>query len=86
VDNPASHKVTGVREAIEAVGCDLWYLPAYSPDLNPIEKMWSKVKAWLRRVSAATLRTLGDAVADALRAVESAECDNYFASCGYGDC
>lgn len=85
MDNLASHKVTGVREAIEAVGCDLWYLPAYSPDLNPIEKMWSKVKAWLRRVSAATLLTLGDAVADALRAVEPDECVNYFASCGYGD-
>lgn len=85
MDNLASHKVTGVREAIESVGCDLWYLPPYSPDLNPIEKMWSKVKAWLRRIGAATFEMLGDAVADALRAVAPGECVNYFRSCGYGD-
>lgn len=86
MDNLASHKVAGVREAIEAVGCDLWYLPPYSPDLNPIEKLWSKVKAWLRDVSATTLDTLSDAVADALRAVAPDECANYFTACGYGDC
>ena len=86
MDNLSSHKVKGVREAIEAVGCDLWYLPPYSPDLNPIEKLWSKVKTWLRRVSAGTFKTLSDAVAAALRAVAPDECANYFASCGYGDC
>ena len=48
MDNLSAHKVKGVRQAIEAAGCDLWCLPAYSPDLNPIEKLWSKVKAWLR--------------------------------------
>ena len=86
MDNLASHKIAGVREAIEAVGCDLWYLPPYSPDLNPIEKLWSKVKAWLRRVSAATFDTLSDAIADALNTVDSQECSNYFRSCGYEDC
>lgn len=85
MDNPASHKVRGVREAIEAAGCDLWYLPPYSPDLNPIEKLWSKVKAWLRRVSATTFEALSDAVADALRAVKLDECSHYFDACGYGD-
>ena len=85
MDNLSSHKAKGVREAIEAAGCDLWYLPAYSPDLNPIEKLWSKVKAWLGRVSAGTFKTLSDAVAAALRAVAPDECANYFASCGYGD-
>ena len=85
MDNLSAHKVAGVREAIEAVGCDLWYLPPYSPDLNPIEKLWSKVKAWLRRVEPRTIETLHNAIADALRAVGIDECRNYFASCGYGD-
>ena len=83
MDNLASHKVKGVREAIEAAGCDLWYLPPYSPDLNPIEKLWSKVKAWLRRVSATTFASLCEAIAAALRAVATDECANYVASCGY---
>ena len=86
MDNLASHKIKGVREAIESAGCDLWYLPPYSPDFNPIEKLWSKVKAWLRRVSATTFETLCEAIADALRAVTATECTNYFRSCGYGDC
>ena len=88
MDNLSSHKAKGIREAIEAAGCDLWYLPTYprgSPDYNPIEKLWSKVKSWLRRVSAGTFKTLSDAVAAALRAVGGDECANYFASCGYGD-
>lgn len=84
MDNLASHKVKGVREAIESAGCDLWYLPPYSPDLNPIEKLWSKVKSWLRRVSATTFDGLSNAVADALRAVKPDECANYFTACGYG--
>lgn len=86
MDNLSSHKVKGVREAIESAGFDLWYLPPYSPDFNPIEKLWSKVKAWLRRVSAASFDALSDAVADALNAVDSQECTNYFSSCEYGDC
>ncbi len=85
MDNLSSHKATGVRDAIESVGCDLWYLPPYSPDLNPIEKLWSKVKSWLRRVSATTFETVSEAIADALRAVTPDECANYFASCGYGE-
>jgi transposase len=86
MDNLPAHKSADVRDAIEAVGCDLWYLPPYSPDLNPIEKLWSKVKAWLRRVSAATFDTLSDAIVAALNAVDSQECSNYFKSCGYEDC
>lgn len=84
MDNLASHKVAGVREAIEAAGCDLWYLPPYSPDFNPIEKLWSKVKAWLRRVAAKTFDSLSDAIAEALRAVGGEECMNYFKACGWG--
>ena len=86
MDNLPAHKSADVREAIEAVGCDLWYLPPYSPDMNPIQKLWSKVKAWLRRVSATTFEALSDAVVDAPQAVGPHECSNYFASWGYGDC
>jgi len=83
MDNLASHKVRGVEEAIERVGASLWYLPPYSPDLNPIEKLWSKVKAWLRRVAARTIEGLVHAGGDALNAVAPDECRNYFKSCGY---
>lgn len=85
MDNLSSHKAIGVRQAIEAAGADLWYLPPYSPDLNPIEKLWSKVKAWLRRIGAKTFDTLTTTIGDALRAVQPNECSNYFNSCGYGD-
>lgn len=83
MDNLAAHKAQGVVEAIEAVGASVWYLPPYSPDLNPIEKLWSKVKAWLRRVAATTFDGLVEAIGDALRAVGPNECANYFWSCGY---
>jgi transposase len=84
MDNLSSHKAARVRELIEQAGADLWYLPPYSPDYNPIEKLWSKVKAWLRRVMASSFDSLLDAIADALRAVVPSECANYFRSCGYG--
>jgi transposase len=83
MDNLNSHKVTGVREAIEALGAEVWYLPPYSPDLNPIEQMWSKVKAVLRRLARRTAKALYRAVGYALRQVTSDECRNYFANCGY---
>ncbi|MHC4994575.1 MAG: IS630 family transposase [Planctomycetota bacterium] len=85
MDNLAAHKVTGVVEAIEAVGATVWYLPPYSPDLNPIEKMWSKVKSHLRQAAAKTIDGLNDAIGDALRSVGPEECRNYFRSCGYCD-
>lgn len=84
MDNLSSHKGAAVRELVESAQADLWYLPPYSPDLNPIEKLWSKVKAWLRRVMASTFEGLLAAMAAALRAVEGEECANYFRSCGYG--
>jgi transposase len=83
MDNLSSHKVGGVREAIEDVGASLWYLPPYSPDLNPIEKLWAKVKSWLRRVAARAIEGLIQGVADALLAVNADECRAYFRSCGY---
>ena len=88
MDNLASHKVAGVREAIDEVGASVWYLPPYSPDLNPSEKLWSKVKTWLRRIAARTVEGLIQGVGDALRAVDADECRAYFKSCGYAilDC
>jgi len=82
MDNLSSHKAQGVREAIEAVDAALWYLPPYSPDLNPIEMLWSKVKAWLRRVAAKTFDAISHTLANALRAVHATECQNYFNACG----
>ena len=84
MDNLASHKASGVVEAIEAVGASVWYLPPYSPDLNPIEKLWSKVKAWLRRACVRDMGSLLEQIAAALGDVDADECGNYFASCGYG--
>jgi transposase len=84
MDNLSSHHDPAVRELIERIGADLWYLPAYSPDFNPIEKLWSKVKAWLRRVTAETFDALVAAIADALSEVDARECAAYLGSCGYG--
>lgn len=83
MDNLSSHKDAAVRTLIEAAGAELWYLPPYSPDLNPIEKLWSKVKAWLRRVMAPTFDGVVAAIADALRAVAPGECAAYIRACGY---
>jgi transposase len=83
MDNLASHKVVGVREAIEEAGANTWYLPPYSPDLNPIEKLWAKVKAWLRRIAARSIDALIEGVGDVLRAVDADECRAYLRSSGY---
>lgn len=83
MDNLSSHKVAGVREAIEARGANLLYLPPYSPDLNPIEQAFAKFKARLRKAAARTIDALWDAIAEACRAFSSAECANYLANAGY---
>ena len=83
MDNLATHKCAGVREAIEDVGCDLWYLPPYSPDLNPIEKLWSKVKSCMRNSAARSHEQLLAALNAGLKTVSAEECRNYFKSCGY---
>lgn len=83
MDNLSSHKSKAVVQAIEAADASVWFLPPYSPDLNPIEKLWSKVKSWLRRISAGCFESISDAFADALRDVDAGECSNYFTSCGY---
>lgn len=83
LDNLSSHKVAGIREAIEATGARLLYLPPYSPDLNPIEQVFAKLKSILRKVAARTLDTLTAAIAYALAAFTPAECANYLANSGY---
>jgi transposase len=83
MDNLASHKVAGVKEAIERAGATLRYLPAYSPDLNPIEQAFAKLKAALRKAAARTFDALIKAIADALASFTSQECANYLTNSGY---
>ena len=83
MDNLPAHKVTGVREAIEAAGADLLYLPPYSPDFNPIELAFAKLKAFLRKTAARTIPDLWAAVAQAIENFQPDECIGYFAHAGY---
>lgn len=82
-DNLSSHKVAGVQEAIEAMGAELRYLPPYSPDLNPIEKLFAKLKTLLRKAEVRTVDALWDYIGTLIDAFSAAECSNYFTSCGY---
>jgi len=83
MDNLSVHKGEKVRELIEARGCDLIYLPPYSPDLNPIEEAFSKVKGLLRRAGARTREALIEAMGRALDAVTAKDTQGFFEHCGY---
>jgi len=83
LDNLPAHKVAGVAEAIEAKGAELRYLPPYSPDLNPIEQLFAKLKALLRKAAARTVDTLWDTIGLLLDAFSPAECANYLRNSGY---
>jgi len=83
MDNLSSHKAAGVREAIEATGAHLRYLPPYSPDLNPIEQLFAKLKAILRKAAARSADSLIAAIAAALDSFAPTECNNYLANSGY---
>ncbi len=83
MDNLPAHKVSGVRTAIEAAGARLLFLPPYSPDFNPIEMAFSKLKARLRKEAARTISQLWDAIAEAIELFTSTECRNYFLAAGY---
>ena len=83
MDNLPAHKVTGVRQALESVGAHLLYLPPYSPDFNPIEMAFSKLKAILRKAAARTIDDLWNAIAHAISTFTHNECENYFAAAGY---
>lgn len=84
MDNLAAHKVAGVRSLIESRGAQLLYLPPYSPDFNPIEQAWSKIKELLRAAKARLLETLEAAIATAIAAVTLHNAAAWFRHCGYG--
>lgn len=83
MDNLGAHKVSGIREAIEAQGAQLIYLPPYSPDLSPIERCWSKIKTALRSIGARTRRKLERAIKRALATITESDALAWFTHCGY---
>jgi transposase len=83
MDNLRVHKTDRVRELVEARACSLLFLPPYSPDLNPIEEAFSKVKGLLRRAGARTRKALVKAIAESLGAVTARDAQGFFAHCGY---
>ncbi len=83
MDNLPAHKITGIRQEIEAAGAKLLYLPPYSPEFNPIEQVFAKLKALLRKAAARTIDALWTAIAAALDAFTTQECANYFTNSGY---
>lgn len=83
MDNLPAHKIGGVREAIERAGATLLFLPPYSPDFNPIEMAFSKLKALLRKAAARTVDELWSAVTECTHAFKPDECSHYFQAAGY---
>lgn len=83
MDNLSSHKVAGAREALEARGARLIYLPPYSPDLNPIEQAFFKIKSFLRKIGARTKEALWKAIGYAIELFRYSECRNLFKNSGY---
>jgi transposase len=84
MDNLSSHKVVGIREAIEATGASLLYLPPYSPDLNPIEMLFAKLKALLRKAAERSIEALWTRIGALLDQFTPQECTNYLRHAGYG--
>jgi transposase len=83
MDNLGSHKSDAIRQMIRAAGARLWYLPPYSPDLNPIEQAFSKVKHWMRHAQKRTVEDTWRHIGYLTRAIQPDECSNYFQSAGY---
>lgn len=83
MDNLSTHKVAGVREQIEATGARLVYLPPYSPDFNPIELFWSKVKHYIRKKAARNFKQLCAAISDAFKSITSSDLQGWFEHCQY---
>jgi transposase len=83
LDNLGSHKGKAVRAAVKAAGARLLFLPKYSPDLNPIEQLFSKVKTLVRKAAPRSLDAVSDAIANALAALPNSECANYFTNSSY---
>jgi transposase len=83
MDNLSAHKSERVQRLIEERGCEVWYLPSYSPDLSPIELAFSKLKEWLRRTKARTKEALEEGIACALNEISASDARGYFRHCGY---
>jgi transposase len=83
MDNLGSHKSAEVRRMIGTVGARLWYLPPYSPDLNPIEQAFAKIKHWMRIAQKRTIEDLWRHIGSLVSTIEARECSNYFANAGY---
>jgi len=83
MDNLSSHKGPRVEQLIKAVGAELRYLPPYSPDMNPIEKAFSKLKAFLRKIAERSVGGLMNALETCAKIFKPSECVNYFRACGY---
>lgn len=83
MDNLGSHKSAAVRQAIKAAGARLWFLPPYSPDLNPIEQAFAKIKHWMRHAQRRTLDDTCQHIGSLIGNLTAAECDNYLINAGY---
>ena len=83
MDNLSCHKGAHIEELIKQAGAEVRYLPPYSPDYNPIEMMWSKVKGYLRAAAARTKETLYEAISLALQTITTTDIHNWFKFCGY---
>lgn len=83
MDNMKSHHAKSVKDLLDSSGVRYIYLPPYSPDLNPIEKLWSKVKSFLRKFKARTLDALPNAIRQAFQMISPSDCSGWFRSCGY---
>ena len=84
MDNLASHKNQAVKKAIKQAGARLWFLPPYSPDLNPIEQTFSKIKHWMRMAQNRTIDTVQDELGKLIKTITTTECANYIRAVGYG--
>lgn len=85
MDNLPAHKVSGVRECIEAVGAEVLYLPRYSPEYNPVEQLWSKLKGWMRKRAARRSEGLDVAITEAFEQITGEDAQGWFRHCGYLD-
>jgi len=83
LDNLGSHKAKAVRDAIKSAGARLWFLPPYSPDLNPIEQTFSKIKHWMRMAQKRTMEEAWKQVGNIVSLITPQECSNYFKNAGY---
>ena len=83
MDNLGSHKSAALRRMIKAAGARLWYLPPYSPDLNPIEQTFAKIKHWMRLAQKRTIDDTWRHIGDLIATIQATECTNYFVNAGY---